>query len=202
MHVRPIHPFKYSKYSHISEVLTLNDILFWGGDAFVSVIMALFVIQYIDGGTASTVGISWMMYRLMSAVTTVPIGKLLDKHKGYIDEVWALFIVSILAGITYIFLIYSSQIWHLYLAMGILGILRSFDINAWKIMFYSHIETKTKGRTIGTYDAAYSVAIGLIYALAGLIGDAYGFRSVVILGGILIMLGGIPVLSLRKDKTL
>lgn len=202
MHARPLHLFKYTKYSHISEVLTLNDILYWGGDAFVSVIMALFVLQYIDGGTASSVGISWMVYRILSAVTTVPVGKFLDNHKGYVDEVWALFIVSILAGISYIVLSFATQVWHLYTIMGVLGVLRAFDINAWKIMFYSHIETKTKGRTIGTYDAAYNIAIGAIYALAGFAGDAYGFRSVVIVGGILIMLGGIPVLSLRKDKTL
>ena len=164
--------------------------------------MALFVVQYIDGGTASTIGISWMLYRLTSALTTVQIGNFLDRHKGYMDEVWSLFIVSVLAGITYIALSFATQIWHLYLAMGILGVLRSFDINAWKIIFYSHLESKTKGRTLGTYDAVYSVAIGAVYALAGFVGDIYGFRNVVILGGILIVLGGFPVLSLRKDTNL
>lgn len=202
MHVRPIHLFKYTKYSHISEVLTLNDILFWGGDAFVSVIMALFVTQFIEGGTASSIGISFMIYRLLSSITTVPVGKFLDKHKGYIDEVWTLFIVSIFAGLTYIFLSYATQLWHLYLAMGILGICRAFDINAWKIIFYSHIESKTRGKTIGTYDASFSVAIGAIYALAGFVGDIYGFRIVIMIAGILIILGGFPVLSLRDDKTL
>jgi len=202
MHIRPVHIFRFSKYSHISEVLTLNDILFWGGDAFVSVIMALFVTQFIEGGTASTVGLSWMIYRLFSAVTTVPIGKFLDKHKGYVDEVWALLIVSLLAGIAYILLSFATQVWHLYLVMGTLGILRALDINAWKVVFFSHLETKAKGRTIGTYDAAFSIAIGAIYALAGFVGELYGFRLVVMLGGISIMLGGIPVLSLRKDKTL
>ncbi|MFC1722309.1 MFS transporter [Patescibacteria group bacterium] len=202
MHARPVHLFKYTKYSHISEVLTLNDILYWGGDAFVSVIMALFVTQYIEGGTASSIGISWMIYRLFTAITTVQVGKFLDKHKGYVDEVWALFFVSILAGISYILLSFATQVWHLYFAMAVLGLLRSFDINAWKIIFYSHLEEKTKGRTIGTYDAAFSISLGAIYALAGFIGDAYGFRNVIILGGVLIILGGFPVLSLRKDKTL
>jgi MFS family permease len=202
MLVRPIHLFKFSKYSHISEALTLNDILFWGGDAFVSVIMALFVTKFIEGGTASSVGIAYMIYRLLSAVTTVPIGKFLDDHKGFIDEVWTLFLVSIFAGVSYILLSFATQLWQLFLVMGVLGILRAFDINAWKIIFYSHLETKTKGRTIGTYDAVYSVAMGAIYALGGFVGDIYGFRIVVLLAGILIILGGIPVLSLREDKTL
>ena len=202
MHFRPIHPFRFSKYSHISEVLTLNDVLYWGGDSFISVIMALFVTQYIEGGSASHIGISWMIYRLIAAVTTVPVGKFLDKHRGYIDEIWSLFAVSILAGFTYIGLSFATQIWHLYLGMGLLGIFRSFDINAWKILFYSHLEKRTQGRAIGTYDAVYSIVIGSLYALAGFMGDAYGFRTVVILGGMLIIAGGFPVLTLRKDKKL
>jgi len=202
MHVRFVHFFKFTKYSHIAEVLTLNDVLYWGGDAFVSVVLALFVTQYIDGGTASSVGIAYLIYRLTSAVSTTFVGKMLDKYKGFRDEIWALFTASFLAGLTYIFLSTASQLWHLYLAMGALGICRSFDINSWKLIFYSHLESDKRGRAIGTYDAIYGVAMGAIAALAGFVGDVYGFRVVVLVAGLIIMTGSLPVLSLRTDKAL
>ena len=202
MHLRSLHFFKFTKYSHIAEVLTLNDILYWGGDSFVSVILALFVIQFIDGASASSVGIAYMIYRLASALTTTQIGKMFDKRKGYGDEIWGLFISTFVAGLAYVSLSAASQLWHLYLAMGVLGVCRSFDINSWKLLFYSHLESNTKGRTIGTYDALYGVAIAAIVALAGFVGDIYGFRVVVLIAGFIIMAGSYPVLSLRSDKAL
>lgn len=202
MHLRPIHLFKFTKYSNIAEALTLNDVLYWTGDTFISVVLALFVTQYIDGATASSVGLAYMIYRLASSLTTVPIGKLFDKYKGYKDETWALFLVSFLAGFTYIGLSFATQLWHLFLAMAILGIARSFDINSWKLLFYSHLEKDRKGRTIGTYDALYGIAMGTMAALSGFIGDIYGFRNVILIAGFIALLSGIPVLSIKNDKNL
>ena len=202
MHLRSLHFFKFTKYSHISEILTLNDVLYWGGDTFVSVVLALFVVQYIDGASASSVGLAYMIYRLTSSLSTSYIGRMFDRIKGYKDEIWALFAASVIAGVTYISLSSATKIWHLYLAMGIVGVCRSFDVNAWKMIFYSHLEPKTKGRTMGTYDAIWGVTAGAIAALSGFLGEAYGFRNVILIAGIIILLGGIPVLSLRRDSLL
>jgi MFS family permease len=201
MHLRSLHFFKFTKYSHIAEILTLNDVLYWGGDTFASVVLALFVTQYIEGSSASSVGIAYMIYRLLSSLSTTYFGKMFDKHKGYVDEIWALFIASIGAGLTYIILSFATQLWHLYLAMGILGICRSIDINSWKLLFYSHLESKIKGRTIGTYDAIYGVAMGALAALAGFVGEIHGFRNVILIAGVIILVSSFPILSLRKDKS-
>ena len=202
MHLRSLHVFKFTKYSHIAEVLTLSDILYWGGDTFVSVVLALFVIQYIEGASVGNVGIAYMIYRLSSSLSSVYVGRMFDSIKGYSDELWALFTAPIVAGITYMFLSFATQIWHLYLAMAIVGICRSLDVNAWKMVFYTHLESKTKGRTMGTYDAIFGVTMGALAALAGLAGEVYGFRSVIFVAGIIVLLGGVPILSLRKDKTI
>ena len=202
MHLRPLHLFKYTKYSRIAEILTLNDVLYWGGDAFASVVLALFITQYIDGASASSVGIAYMIYRLASALTTAQVGKMFDNYSGYMDEVYALFFASFFAGITYLFLSFATQLWHLFVAMGILGLCRSFDINSWKIIFYSHLEPKTRGRTMGIYDAIYGVSAGFIAALAGFMGDIYGFRNVILIAGVIVLVSSFPILSLRKDKSL
>ncbi len=201
MHLRSLNVFRFTKYSHIAEVLTLNDVLYWGGDTFISVILALFITQYINGASASSVGISYMIYRIASSLSTIYVGKMFDKIKGYTDEIWALFIVSLVAGVTYVGLSFATELWHLYLAMGVLGVCRAVDINSWKLIFYSHLEPNTKGRTIGTYDAIYGIAIGALAALSGFVGEIYGFRVVVLLAGIIVLMGGFPVLSLRSDKT-
>lgn len=201
MLLRSLKLFKFTKYSHIAEVLTLNDVLYWGGDAFISVVLALFITQYLNGATASSVGIAYLIYRLASSVTTAQVGKMLDAHKGYQDEIWGLFGASLVAGLTYIALSFATELWHLYVAMAIIGVCRSFDINSWKLLFYTHLESGSKGRVIGTYDAVYGVVIGIMGALAGFVGEIYGFRIVILVAGIIIFIGGFPTLSLRTDKT-
>ena len=67
------------------------------------------------------------------------------------------------------------------------------------MIFYSHLESKTKGRTMGTYDAIYGVSAGAIAALSGFMGDLYGFRNVILVAGIVVILGGFPVLSLKDE---
>lgn len=202
MHLRALHVFKFTKYSHIAEILTLNDVLYWGGDTFISVIMALFVTQYIDGATASSVGIAFMIYRLTAAVSTVQVGKMLDARRGYSDEIWSLFLASVIAGTTYMILSFASQTWHLYLAMFIIGICRSLDANSWRILFYTHIEKHARGRTIGTYDAIFGVTLGAMSALSGFVGELYGFRIVILVAGMLVLLSGFPVLTLRDEKSM
>jgi MFS family permease len=202
MHLRPLHLFKFTKYSHIAETLTVNDVLYWGGDTFVSVVLALFITQYIDGASASSIGVAYMVYRFSSSVSTAYIGKMFDNHKGYSDEIWALFSSTLVAGLTYLSLSFASQLWHLYLSMTILGLCRSFDNNSWKILFYSHLESKNKGQATGTYDAIYGVTMGAMAALSGFIGEIYGFRVVIFIAGLITFTGGFPILSLRNEKTL
>ena len=202
MHLRPLHIFKFTKYSRITEALTINDVLYWSGDTFISVVLALFVTQYIDGADASSVGVSYLIYRLAASLSTIYVGKMFDKHKGYSDEIWALFLVSFVAGFTYIALSFGTQLWHLYLSMGVLGVCRSFDINSWKLLFYSHLEPNAKGRTIGTYDASFGIAMGTMAALSGFMGEAYGFRTVILIAGLIVLISGFPILSLRSEKSL
>lgn len=202
MHLRSFHFFKFTKYSNITEILALNNVLYWGGDTFVSVVLALFVTQYIEGSSASSVGIAYMIYRLASALSTASIGRLLDEHKGYLDEIWSLFFASIIAGLSYIGLGFATNLWQLYLAMAILGVCRAIDNNSWQILFFSHMERNKKGRIIGVNDAIYGVAMGAMAALSGFVGEAYGFRVVIMIAGVLMFIGGFPVLSLRKEKSI
>lgn len=202
MHLRSLHFFKFSKYYRVTEILALNNVLYWGGDTFVSVVLALFVTQYIAGSSPSSVGIAYMIYRLFSSLSTAQIGKFLDDHKGFLDEIWALFFASLIAGISYIALSFASELWHLYLAMAVLGICRSFDNNAWQILFFSHIESDKKGRLIGTNDAIYGIVMGAMAALSGFVGEIYGFRIVILIAGLLIFIGAFPVLSLRNEQSI
>lgn len=186
-----------AKKAHIIKTLTANDVMFWGSDAFISVALALFVTTFLEGATILNVGIALMIHRVTGALASVPIGRWFDKQKGYADEVMGLSAACLCAGIVYFALSFSTQIWQLYLAMFFLGILSVINIASWRILFYSNVEQKQFGQTIGVYQMMFSLGIGLFMAIAGFTGERFGYDRVLMIGGLLMIVGSALPLLLR-----
>lgn len=192
---------KLSRRSNIIRILTGNDIIFWGADAFISVAIALFVVTFIEGATVLNVGIALMIHRVVNAIVSVPVGRFFDKHKGYLDEILGLSLACFLAGVMYILLSFSTQIWQLYLVMLCLGACTAVSLSSWRIVFYSHINQEQLGQTLGVYQMLYSLGIGLFLAIGGFAGERYGFDKVLLFGGLLMMAGSTLPLLIKNYFT-
>jgi MFS family permease len=189
--------YKDSSKGRVLRAMTLSDISYWGADAFIGVIIVLFAIQFIHGGSATHVGLAYFLYRAVAAIASIPIGRFYDKHPGYLDEVWGLASASFLAGAVYIGLSFSTELWQLYLAMFLLGLTNVMDLLSWSKLFYHNIEKKDYGQTVGVYRAILSICQGAAVALGGLVGDSLGFDKVVFFGGIVVAFGAFFPLSIR-----
>ncbi len=183
--------------SNIVRTLTANDIIFWGSDAFISVALALFVVSHIGEATILNVGIALMIYRVVGAISAVPIGRWFDSHKGYLDEVRGLSFACLAAGSVYVALSFATAVWQLYVGMFFLGIFVTVSLTSWRILFYSNIGKKQFGQTIGVYQMLYSLGIGLFLAVGGFVGDRYGYDAVLLLGGFLMMFGSLLPMLIR-----
>lgn len=186
-----------SKRSNIVKTLTANDIVFWGADAFVSVSLALFVVSSIEGATVFNVGIALMIHRVTGAFTAIPVGRMFDRNRGYLDEVWGLSLACLLAGFVYILLSFSTFIWELYLAMFFLGIFSVINLASWRILFYSNIKASQFGQTVGVYQMLFSLGIGLFLAIGGFAGERFGYDKVLLYGGTLMVFGSTLPLLMR-----
>ncbi len=192
-----------SKQNSLIKALTANDIIVWGGDAFIGVVLALFVVDFIDGATALHVGLALMILRVTNAVAAIPLGRFFDEHKGYRDEVWGLTIATFMYGVLYLLLGFSSHIWQLYTIMFFFGIARTLDISSWRILFYGHIDKSHFGQVTGMYQTLFSFGIGLCMSLGGFAGDYFGYDKVLIFGGLFIMMGSFlpPLIKGYLPKT-
>ena len=125
-----------NKKSYILSVLTFNDATIWAADAFVGVIIALYITQNISGGTAVHVGLILGMYRIVRAASAIPIGRYLDAHKAHLDEFYSLTASSFAVGIIYFFNFSLAQscgmsIW----GMFFIALAHAFDVTSWRILF-------------------------------------------------------------------
>lgn len=190
-------PSDFSSSSSVIRTLTANDVVFWGADAFISVALALFVVSFIEGATVLNVGIALMIYRIVGALAAIQVGRWFDKQKGYIDEVWGLSSACFGAGVIYILLSFSTQIWQLYMAMLFLGIFSVVNLASWRILFYTHIAKEQFGQTVGVYQMLYSLGIGLFLAIGGFTGERFGFDKVLFFGGMIMIIGSVLPLFIR-----
>ncbi len=178
--------------------MTLNDVTYWGSDSFIAVIFALFVVNFIDGGTAAHVGFAFFAYNFTRALASMPVGQFFDKHKGYLDEVYGLAFTSFVTGAVYILLSQATQLWHLYLAMIVLGVISAVNLTSWRVLFYGNIEKNEYAQTVGVYTTLLAISYSLAGALGGIIGETFGFDKVVLIGGVIVFLGGLIPITVQQ----
>jgi len=198
-HKQKIQFYRHTKNGYLLRLLTLDDMSFWGSSALMSIVFTLFVVAEIDGGSASVVGIAFMLRELTIALLSIPIGKVLDKIKGHLDEIYFLSASGMLVGIAYLLLGFSTQIWQVYILMIGIGITHALNINSWRILFYGSIKNNERGQTTGVYQTIMSITIAIILAVGGFIADTYGFRITLFIGAIITIAGGFIPLLLRKN---
>lgn len=197
-HSGRIHFYRNSRRGKILRALTASDISFWGTDSFISVVLVLYAIQFIPGGSATHVGFAFLGNRLVNALCSLPIGRFFDRYRGYLDELWALALASVLTGMLYIGLSFANALWQLYVIMLALGFLSAVNLAAWRVIFYNNIAKGEYGQTVGVYQTFISISQGIALALGGYLGDRIGFDNVVFLGGLIIMLGGFFPLAIVR----
>ncbi len=189
--------YRQTKRGHVLRALALDDVSFWGADRLISVIFALFIVSNITGGSATHVGIALMIRQLVIAFLSVPVGRLLDKHKGYIDEVYFLALSGILAGVAYIFLGFSTQLWQVYILMACIGVAHTFNLDTWRVLFYGLIKKGEQGETTGIYQTIMSVTGALILVIGGIVADKYGYSTIMWIGAVMTIIAGIIPLSIK-----
>jgi MFS family permease len=197
LHREKLDFYQSSPRGKILRALTLSDMSYWAVDDLIAVILALFVVQFIEGGSATHLGLAFLAYKTVNAALSIPIGRFFDQRKGHVDEIKGLAFASFASGFVYMALSFGTQVWHLYASMIILGFLGTINLNSWRVLFYNNIKKEEYGETVGIYQAMMSIAGGLALALGGFFGDTFGFDVVVFYGGLVIALGGFVPLSIR-----
>lgn len=193
--------FYKGRKSLILSALTLNDAAFWGSDAFVGVIFALYIIQNIEGGSAIHVGLIFGLYRAVRALASIPIGRYLDENKGHIDEYYSLLSAGLLVGLTYMALFFSTDLWHIYIGIILIALGHALDINAWRILFYGNIPENSEGQVIGVYETVIQIIYGLAIIVAGFVGEIFGFEWTLFFAGVFTIFSSIILLTVHgKSK--
>lgn len=185
------------QFNSIIKILIVSDFIVWSAGNMLPIVFPIFVIEKVQNADLQAAGFSSLIYLITSAIFTVPVGVVLDKIKGHVDEVYVLFATTTLRGI----LLFSFSLIKTKTALfGIqfmLGICRAGIYPSWRVLFSKYADSDKEGLQWSFYDSVLTVGMGLSSYLGSFIVEESGFVFLFQLVGALTVLGGLMTMLLK-----
>src|SRR5258708_17810942 len=128
------------KVGRLVKYFILSDFFLLAGWGFIDPVFAVFIVQRVEGGTLTTVGIAAAIYWILRAILQIPIANYLDKTSGEHDDFMALIGGLLLIGISAIAMSWVRTVWELYAIHAIHAVAFSLYFASWPTIFSRHLD--------------------------------------------------------------
>ena len=191
--------YKYFPLNRVIKTLVLADFVLLTGFGFMLPVFAVFIIQYIQGGSVMVAGLASAVYWITLSLVLIPIGKYLDKNHGEKDDLYFVIIGTTLGAIAVFGFIFAYAPWHIYFLQGLTAIGMGMNIPGYTAIFTRHIEKGKEALSWSTRAALVGVGAGVAGALGGAIVYFFGFKILFLGITILFLISAVlPFLILRE----
>ncbi len=158
--------------------LILSDVVVIGAAALLGPIFALFIEDFIVGGSVEVAGIAAGVYLFSKSILQIPMAHLLDKIKGEKDDFWFMFIFTILMSLLPLFYLIIHTPLQLYIIQFALGIFTAFTFPSFMAIFTRHIDKNKESTEWGVYFTLTDIASAGFAVIGGYIAARQrAFRS-------------------------
>lgn len=182
MKVRHKHPHDlfFKEVNPIIKLLIVSDVLVVGAAGMFAPLYALFVEDFIIGGTALVVSISMSLYLISRSLLQIPVATLIDKVKGERDDFFLMFVFSIIASLIPLSFLYIHLPIHLYAIQVLLGITTAITYPSYMAIFTRHIDSHLEGTEWGIYYTLTDLGGAALAAIGGAIAEKMGFQTLIL----------------------
>ena len=186
-------------FNKIIKTLIVTDVFIYSSWGLVMPILAVFIIDSIEGGDAGVVGMAIGIYWITKSLLQVPIGKFLDRNHGEKDDYWFMIIGTFIASLTPLVFLVSSEPWHLYGLQIVHAIGMAMAIPAWGGIFVRHMDKGREAETYAFESSALGMGIGVAGIIGGFVAKTIGFTYLFIGVSVLGIIGSFLLLLIKKD---
>ncbi len=191
------------KVNPVIRFLILADIVTYGAVGLLGPIFAVFVTDFIQGGTLEVAGIAAAVYLLTKSLTQIPAAAIIDRICGDKDDYW--FLVGGMITVNLIPLLYLlvNNPLELYATQFLLGIATAFTFPSFMALFTRYVDQEHAGTTWGIYYTLVDISQAATAAMGGVLAATLGFEKVIYLVtslGILSTLFYIPIAPALRKK--
>ncbi|MEK7613683.1 MAG: MFS transporter [Patescibacteria group bacterium] len=198
----PLGDFFLLKVNPVIRFLILADIATFSALGLLGPIFAIFVTEFIEGGTVEVAGVAAAIYLLTKSLTQIPAAALIDKICGDKDDYWFLVGGMLVVNLVPLSYLLVSNPAELYFTQFLLGAATAFTFPSFMALFTHYVDGEKAGTTWGVYYTLIDIAQAATAAIGGVLAASIGFEKVIYLVtsiGLLSMLFYVPIApSLRK----
>ena len=177
------------------KLLTLSDIFIFSGFGLVAPILAVFFKDNLIGGTLFAAGLASTIFLITHAVLQIIFAQVFSPK----DRRWMLILGTVLIAIVPFIYIFSTNIWHVFIAQFIYGVGAGFGYPAWYSLFTSNVRKKESGFQWSIYNSGVSIGTGITAAVGAWIAERLGFQWVFGITGVIAIAGLLILLKLDKN---
>jgi len=159
----------------VIRTLILSDFFLLAAWGLVTPILAIFIIDKIQGGDAEVVGMAIGIYWISKSLIQIPIGKYLDKNHGEKDDYYFLVFGTLIASLTPLGFIFATLPWHMYILQLVHALGMAMAIPAWGGIFTRHIDKGKEAMTWGVESSSIGIGAGIAGIVGGIVAKNFGF---------------------------
>lgn len=185
-------------FNKVVKYLVLSDLAFWAGWGFFNPLLAIFIVDKIQGGNAMVVGIAAAVFWIADSLFRVPVGIILDSNPKERDDYFALVAGLFTCSLVPFGYLFASLPWHVYLLQGLHGFGLAMSLAGWTAIFTRHIDKGKESTGWGLDATVIGLGAGITGAAGGWLVTRFGFDLVLVMVGIFSLVGTILLLGAKK----
>lgn len=184
----------------ILKILLLSDLFILSGFGLLAPIFAIYLNDNIIGGTILAVGIAQTIFLLTKSLLQLFVSKYTDQETGNMRELYTLVIGSLIMTLVPILYLFSSTIWHIYLAQLVHGLGSALAYPGWMVIYTRFTDKNKEGYEWSIYNTSVSLGMAGTAAIGAFIAQMLGFNTLFIIVAIFSFLGTILLGNLFKQE--
>jgi len=183
----------------VIKILVFYDLILLFGWGLITPILAVFIVDKIQGGDVRVAGIAIGIYWVLKSLIQIPIGRYLDKNHGEKDDYYFLIGGTLLASFVPLGFIFATLPWHMYLLQAVHAIGMAAVIPSWGGIFTRHIDKGKEAQSWALDSSALGIGAGIAGIVGGIIAKAFGFAPLFIGVGVFGIISALLCLLIRKE---
>jgi MFS family permease len=177
------------------KLLIISDTLVFTGFGLVAPILAIYIKDSI-GGSLEAIGLMTTLFLVSKTIFQLLFSKVFEPKQRFFMVVGGTLMIAI---VPFIYL-FSTQMWHFYIAQTLYGVGGGLAYPAWFSLFSSNLTKGKQGFEWSVYSGLVGIGAAISASIGSVLANRWGFNPVFFLAGAISIIGMLILLGLERNN--
>ncbi|MEM0317671.1 MAG: MFS transporter [Candidatus Nezhaarchaeales archaeon] len=187
------------RLNSVVKSLIILDTNMLAASGLITPIFAIFVANNIIGGSAAVVGVATSIYMVLFSIVRLISAYYVDKVLNETQRIALLSTGTIIVGASFLLYVFATYPWQVYVLQALNGIGTALRYSSIMSLFTRYIDKGHESLEWGFYAVSTSLGQAAAASIGGLLADHFGFSTVFVIVGVIILMSSITSPSLHRE---